>query len=120
LVRIFGQKNVYVELQRHHDRAQEWRNRAAVDIARSLDLPLLATNGVCYAAEYDREVLDVLTCIRHKSTLDTAGRLLAQYSDRHIRTAKEMTAIFADLPEAINNTQELASRLRFEMDDLGY
>ena len=120
LVNIFGQKNVYVELQRHHDRAQEWRNRAAVEIARSLHLPLLATNGVCYAEEYDREVLDVLTCIRHKTTLDTAGRLLTQNSERYLRSAKKVGALFADLPEAVSNTQELASRLQFEMDDLGY
>src|ERR1043166_9373178 len=58
LINIFGQKNVYVELQRHHDRAQECRNRAAVDIAHSLNLPLLATNGVCYATDYERELLD--------------------------------------------------------------
>ncbi len=120
LVGIFGRDNVYVELQRHHDRAQEWRNRAAVEIARSLRLPLLATNGVCHATEYDREVLDVLTCIRHGKTLDTAGRLLTPNAERHLRSASEMAALFADLPEAIHNTQELASRLQFEMTDLGY
>ena len=120
LVRIFGRGNVYVELQRHHDRAQEGRNRAALEIAHSLKLPLLATNGVCYATEYDREVLDVLTCIRHKTLLDTAGRLLTQNSKRHLRSAQEMATLFADLPDAIANTQELASRLQFEMDDLGY
>src|ERR1700676_1666325 len=49
LIGIFGPKNVYVELQRHFQREEEFRNRAAIDIARSLNLPLLATNGVCYA-----------------------------------------------------------------------
>ena len=49
LISIFGHKNVYVELQRHFQREEESRNRAAIDIARSLNLPLLATNGVCYA-----------------------------------------------------------------------
>src|SRR5689334_14574009 len=50
LVHILGHENVYVELQRHFHREQEARNQAAVEIARSLSLPLLATNGVSYAA----------------------------------------------------------------------
>jgi error-prone DNA polymerase len=49
LVQTFGRKCVYVELQRHRNREQEARNKAAVSIAQSLRLPLLATNGVCYA-----------------------------------------------------------------------
>ena len=49
LVGIFGQKNVYVELQRHLHREEETRNRVAIEIARAFHLPLLATNGVCYA-----------------------------------------------------------------------
>ncbi|HTF43407.1 MAG TPA: PHP domain-containing protein, partial [Terriglobales bacterium] len=49
LVNLFGQRNVYVELQRHFDRSEEHRNQAAVRIARSLKLPILATNGVNHA-----------------------------------------------------------------------
>ena len=120
LVSIFGPENVYVEVQRHFDREEEWRNRAAFDIARSLKLPLLATNGVSYATLHDREVLDLLTSIRHKTTLDQAGRLLAVNSERHLRSAKEMAELFYDHPEAIQNTVALSSRLEFEMDDLGY
>ncbi len=120
LLYLFGRDNVYVELQRHFDREEEWRNRIAVDLARSYRLPLLATNGVSYATGYDRELLDVLTCIRNKSTLDTAGRLLTSNAERHLRSAREMSKLFWDLPEAIENTQRLSSRLGFELDDLGY
>jgi error-prone DNA polymerase len=120
LVHIFGHENVYVELQRHFNRQQEWRNRAAIDIARSLGLPLLATNGVSHATAGDRELLDVLTCIRNKSTLDTAGRLLTPNGEHHLRSSAEMEAIFHDLPEAIANTGELSRRLDFQLDDLGY
>ena len=70
LVSIFGPKNVYVEVQRHFDREEEHRNRAAIRIARSLNLPLLATGGVNYATEYEREILDVFTCIQHSTGLD--------------------------------------------------
>jgi error-prone DNA polymerase len=120
LVGIFGHSNVYVELQRHFHREEEARNRAAIAIARSLNLPLLATNGVCYATANNRELCDAFTAIRHHRTLSTAGRLLARNSERYLKTSQEMQQLFADLPEAIANTLELSSRLEFTLKDLGY
>src|SRR6266850_6074921 len=120
LTELFGQGNVYVELQRHFHRAQEARNRAAIEIARSLQLPLLATNGVYYASSRQRELCDVFTAIRHKRTLATAGRLLARNSERHLKSPQEIHQLFADFPEAITNTLELSSRLEFTLNDLGY
>jgi error-prone DNA polymerase len=120
LISIFGHKNVYVELQRHFQREEESRNRAAIDIARSLNLPVLATNGVCYATAKARELCDAFTAIRHHRTLSTAGRLLARNSERYLKSAPEMQQLFADLPEAISNTLELSSRLEFSLNDLGY
>ncbi len=120
LANIFGLENIYVELQRHFHREQEARNHAAIEIARSLQLPLLATNGVCYATARERELCDVFTAIRHKRTLATAGRLLARNSERYLKSPIEMQALFADLPEAIANTVELSSRLAFTFKDLGY
>jgi len=120
LTRIFGRENVYVELQRHQEREEEWRNQAAIRIARSLKLPVIATNGVRYAGAYDREILDLFTAIRHHVELDQAGRLLTVNSQRYLRTAREMTALFRDVPGAVEHTLELSSRLRFELSDLGY
>ncbi|HEV2619056.1 MAG TPA: error-prone DNA polymerase, partial [Acidobacteriaceae bacterium] len=120
LVRIFGQKNVYVEVQRHQEREQEWRNQAAIRIARSLKLPVLATNGVLYASSHDREVLDLFTAVRHHTELDRAGRLLAVNSQRHLHPAREMVALFRDVYGATENTVDLSSRLSFELGDLGY
>jgi error-prone DNA polymerase len=120
LVETFGPHNVYVELQRHQEREEEWRNQAALRIADSLHLPVLATNGVRYAAAYDREILDLFTAIRHHVELDRAGRLLAINSQRYVRPASEMAALFHDVSSAIGNTIELSSRLKFELSDLGY
>ncbi|HEX6907196.1 MAG TPA: error-prone DNA polymerase, partial [Terriglobales bacterium] len=131
IIRIFGRENVYVELQRHFHREQETRNQAAMEIARSLGVPLLATNGVSYAAPTrslgdgsqaisEREVLDVFTCLRHHRTLDTAGRLLARNGERHLKPPQEMARLFADLPQAVAATEELSSRLEFTLSDLGY
>jgi error-prone DNA polymerase len=120
LVRIFGRENVYVEVQRHYEREEEWRNQAAIRIAKSLNLTVLATNGVRYATAYDREVLDLFTAVRHHTELDQAGRLLALNNQRHLRSAREMARLFHDLPYAVESTVELSSRLQFELSDLGY
>src|ERR1700687_3111782 len=120
LCALFGRANVYVELQRHYGREEEARNQAAVEIARKLSLPLLATNGVCHAMPEERELLDVFTCIRHHRVLATAGRLLSRNCERHIKSPQEMQRLFVDLPEAIANTQILSSRLQFTLNDLGY
>ncbi len=117
---ILGRDNIYVELQRHLHRDEEARNQAAVEIARRLRLPLLATNGVSHATRIERQVLDVFTSIRNHETLDTAGRLLARNSERHLKSAERMARLFADLPEAIAQTEELSSRLKFSLEDLGY
>jgi len=120
LVRVFGHGSVYVEVQRHGEREEEWRNQAARRIAQSLRLPVLATNGVRYATAYDREVLDLFTAIRHHTELDHAGRLLARNSQRSLRPAREMARLFQDVPKALAHTVELSSRLHFELGDLGY
>ncbi|HEX7895044.1 MAG TPA: PHP domain-containing protein, partial [Terriglobales bacterium] len=120
LIRIFGRSNVYVELQRHFLREQELCNRAAIEIARSLRLPLVATNGVRYATPHDRELCDVFTAIRNHRTLSNAGQLLARNSECHVKSPAEMAELFADLPEAVENTVELSSRLDFTLKDLGY
>ena len=87
---------------------------------RWAQLPVIATNGVRYAAEKDREPLDLFTAIRHHTTLDDAGRLLATNSMRHLRAACEMKALFYDIPEAIANTRIVSQRLAFTLDNLGY
>src|SRR3974377_2001087 len=120
LISIYGHGNVYVELQRHYNRAQEARNQALIGLARSLKLPLLATQGAQYAKPEERQILDVFTCIRHHRHLDNAGRLLSRNTERYIKSPQEMLRLFADLPEAIENTVELSSRLGFTLNDLGY
>jgi error-prone DNA polymerase len=116
----FGAKNVYVELQRHYNRSQEAHNQALMDFARQHQLPLLATNGVSHATPQSREALDVLTCVRNKVKIEEAGRLLSINSERHLKSAQEMSRLFDDLPEAVANTRELSNRLQFTLADLGY
>ena len=115
-----GPSNVYVELQRHFHREEEYRNRVAIEVAESLQLPLLATNGVNYATPRERELADAFTALQHHRTLATAGRLLAPNAERYLKSPAAMRALFADVPHAIANTIELSSRLEFTLNDLGY
>jgi error-prone DNA polymerase len=96
LLSIYGRDNVYVELQRHLDDEEEKRNQTVVEIARSYKLPLVATNGVCYATAAERRILDVFTCLEHKTTLADAGRILQRNSERFLKSAAAMNELFAN------------------------
>ncbi len=120
LIRIFGRENVYVELQRHYLRDEEARNHALIELAASLNLPLLATNAPRHARPEQRQLADVFTCLANHRILATAGRLLARNNERHIKSPQDMAQLFADLPDAIANTVEVSSRLQFTLEDLGY
>ena len=111
---------LHVELQRHHLREEEHRNRALADLARRLRLPVVVTGGVRYAHRRDKELADVLACIREGVTLDTAGRLLEAQRERHLKSPREMVTLFADTPRAVSAAAELADRLDFTLSDLGY
>jgi len=120
LTSIYGRGNLYLELQRHGQREEECRNQFLLTLASSLNLPVIATNGVQYATEKDREILDVLTTIRHHTSLDKAGRLLTLNNARALCPAQHMAALFGDIPEAIANTRIVSDRLEFTLDNLGY
>ena len=120
LVRCFGADHVYVEIQRHRLPRENTRVRKLIDLAAALRLPLLASNGTCYAKPAGRMLHDAFTCLRHHTHLDEAGLLLAQNSQRHLKAADSMHRLFADLPEAIANQQQLIERLEFGLENLGY
>jgi len=120
LVGVFGRAGTYLELQRHLLRDEESDNHALRDLAAAFHVPILATNGVRFAEPADRPLYDVLTCIRHKTTLAQAGRRLSCNAERYLKTPAQMGKLFADVPEALAASGELADRLSYTMDDLGY
>ena len=117
---IFGSKNLYIEIQRHFQREQEQANQFRIEYARRHRLPLLATNGVRYAKKSEHALFDILTCIHRKTVLDRAGRLLDANAECYLKSPAEMARLFGDVPDAVENTQELAARLGFTLKDLGY
>ena len=120
LLAVFGAPNVAIDVQRHRRRAQEAANQALLQIADALGLDAIATNGVRHARAPRRALLDVLTCIREKRTLADGGRLLADNAERHLKSPKQMAALFADRPGLVRNAEALADRLRFTLEDLPY
>jgi error-prone DNA polymerase len=120
LVGMFGGSHVCIELQRHLLRDEEADNHTLRDLASAFHLPIVATNGVRFATKEERPLYDVLTCIRHKTTLEQAGRRLSWNAERSLKPAEEMSRLFHDLPEAIVGARELADRLEYTMADLGY
>ena len=113
---IYGPKNVYAELQRHFTREDEAINQALIETGTQL----LATNGVSYATPNRRELQDVLTCVRHKTRIAEAGRLLERNAERYLKPARHMARLFRDVPYAIANTVELSTRLEYTLANLGY
>ena len=120
IVGLFGAANTRIELQRHLLREEEADNAALRDLASAFHVPVIATNGVRFAEVGSRPLYDVLTCIRHKTTLASAGRRLTCNAERYLKSAEAMTRLFADIPGAIEGTGELADRLEYTMSDLGY
>ena len=120
LIRLFGHGNVYVEIHRHGLRDDGRLIRQLIDLAGHLRLPLLASNAPLHATRSERRLADAFACLRHHLPLDQAGRLLAPNGERHLKSPQEMAALFADLPEAILNTQRLSERIGFTLENLDY
>jgi error-prone DNA polymerase len=120
LVGVFGRRHVYVELQRHMLRGEVSANATLTALAEAFRVPVVATGGVRFARPADRPLFDVLTCVRHRTTLDAAGRRLARNAEAYLKPPEAMAQLFADRPDALNSAQALAERLEYTMDDLDY
>ena len=120
LIATFGRGQVWVELQRHFRRDEQDVLQSLMDLAAAFRLPVMASNGVRFASPEARPLYDVLTCIRNKTTLEKAGRLLTVNAERFLKPPDRMARLFADLPQAIAGTEALAERLEFTLANLGY
>ncbi|MGX5634751.1 error-prone DNA polymerase [Brevundimonas diminuta ATCC 11568] len=89
-------------------------------MAERVEVPLLALNDVLYAAPDDRDLQDVLTCIREGATIETAGRRLEANAERWLKPEDEMARLFKDAPEAVTEATAFLSRATFDLSDLKY
>lgn len=89
-------------------------------LAKLLDMPMVATNDVHYHEPKRRELQDILTCVREKCTIQHAGFLLHQHAERYLKPMEEMQRLFRQYPDAIMRTQEIAESCQFSLDSLKY
>ena len=95
---------------RGDDKRASWRLQHIAAKART---PLIATNDVLYHTPERRVLQDVLSCIREKTTIETAGLMLEANAERHLKPAAEMARLFRLYPEAIAETLRFANRISF-------
>ncbi len=89
-------------------------------IASGAFVPLIATNDVLYHVHERRVLQDVVSCIREKTTIEAAGRMLEANAERHLKPAAEMLRLFRDYPDAIAETIRFADRISFSLAQLRY
>ena len=106
----------YIELQRTGRVNEADYNAQAVKLADKLNLPIVATNEVCFLVEDDFEAHEARVCIREGFALSDPRRNRNYNKHQYLRTADEMVALFQDLPQAIQNTVEISKRCTFKLD----
>ncbi|WP_281968292.1 DNA polymerase III subunit alpha [Roseovarius nanhaiticus] len=117
LAEIYGDR-LYVELQRHPGEdglpeAERLSERGHVEMAYAMDLPLVATNDVYFPKSAMYEAHDAMLCVAEGSYVDQSAPRRRLTPQHNFKTPKEMVTLFADLPEAIENTVEIARRCAF-------
>ena len=105
----------YMEVQRTGRENEELYLNAALELAHRVDLPVVATNDVHYLKPEDFDAHEVRVCIHDGRTLDDPRRPKLYSQQQYLRTPEEMAELFADLPEALANTVEIARRCTLEM-----
>ena len=103
-----------------HGDDDEGRLDAAADLGRRAGIPLVATNHVHYHDPGRRPLQDLLTCVRHGCTVQTAGYRLFPNAERHLKSPAQMHRLFARHPRAIARGIQIADRCKFTLKDLEY
>lgn len=116
---IFGESCfLLAELARgpHDDRRLAWLS----DLSRQSRLPLVAAGNVLFHVPQRKRLHDVVTAIRHHTTVAEAGELLSPNAERHLRSLDELGALFARAPEALERTVAIAEQCTFSLSELRY
>ncbi|PWT73521.1 MAG: error-prone DNA polymerase [Bacteroidetes bacterium] len=112
--------DLYIATTRYYQSDDFKRLFRLSQLSKRSDIPLIATNDVHYHNPARRELQDILTCIREKRTIYSAGYLLHQNAERYLKPVDEMHRLFRQYNDAIKRTQELAEACQFSLDDLKF
>jgi len=111
---IFGNR-FYLELQDHGLLEQKRVNSQLIELATQLNIKLVATNDVHYLKQADAHIQDVLICIGTGKTLQDETRLKMPTDQLYLKSADEMAQLFAHIPQALENTIEIANQCNLEI-----
>ncbi len=113
---VFGRDHLFVELQDHGLAKQRQTNPQLLEIARRIGAPLLATNDSHYTSREDAVAHDALLCVQTGSTMDDPKRFKIEGTEHYLKSAAEMRQLFAEVPEACDNTLWIAERADVTID----
>jgi DNA polymerase-3 subunit alpha len=111
---FFSQGDFHIELQDHGMEEQKEVNPRLVQLAKKLDLPMVATNDVHYLSKEDAEIQDVLLCIQTNKKVTDPDRIRFGSNEFYFKSIDEMTELFGEIPDAIQNTARIAAQCNFE------
>ena len=112
---IFGPDNFYLEIQNHPNSPDYQKsNQGLITLSKKLAIPLVATNDIHYLKPEDAEAQDILMLINTGANLNDPERLTMKSDDFSMRSPEEMTRLFKNTPQAIENTQKIAELCNFE------
>lgn len=114
---IFGE-DFFLELWSHQLRQEEKICRQLLELSKSHTIPWVVTNNVHYVYPEQRIIHDVLTCVRHQTTLAQAGRKLRPNGNWYLKSPQEMAHYWRDNLDGIHNTQVITERCHFRLDDI--
>jgi len=112
---LFGPDGFFLEVQDHGIAEQKTVNRELVRISRETGIPLVATNDIHYTERDDARAQDVLICIGTGKKVSEGKRMKFAYPEFYFKSAEEMALIFAELPEALENTARVADACAVEI-----
>jgi len=110
----FGKENFYLELQNHGIPEQLSVNAGLIKISNETGIPLVATNDVHYVNQNDDKMQEILLLIGTNKTILDDDRMEFKTKEFYLKTEEEMRKLFADVPQAIENTQKIADRCNVE------
>lgn len=103
--------NFYIEIQRNGIKEQDFANEKLIQIARELNLPIVATCDSHYLNREDAEIQEILWCISDGYTMDDPKRRRMPTNEFYVKTPEEMKRLFEDIPEAIENTDKISDMI---------
>ncbi len=120
LERLHRSACVWLGVSMHHRGDDAWRLQRLKHVAKTAGVPIIAVNDALYDIPAQRDLQDVMTCIREGLKITEAGKLLEANAERHLKRSEEMARLFAQAPEALEQVAVFLDLVEFDLEQLQY